>query len=319
MDPSSEVLVDYPPVFRIYKDRRIDRLIADDSVPAGLDTATGVTSKDVTIDGDAGVYVCLYLPAMASPDDGRKLPVVVYYHGGGFVAMSAASWIYQGFLNSLAARAGVLVVSVNYRLAPEHPFPVGYEDSLRALEWAVAPGSDPWLSRHGDLGRLFLAGDSAGGNIVHNVAMTPAAAQRMKIEGVVLLHPAFWGREPIAGETPEAAALMENLWGVVCPEAATTGDGTDDPRMNPLAAAAPSLRGLPCRRLLVCTADGDFLRQRGKAYYEGVAASGWGGAVEWFESKDAVHCFFFHEPECGEAVALMDRLVDFINGEAENA
>ncbi|KAL6870836.1 hypothetical protein ACP4OV_014684 [Aristida adscensionis] len=331
MDPSSEVIVDYPPVFRIYKDRRIDRLMLTDFTPPDLDAATGVASRDVSLDADAGVYVRLYLPAVAPSDDGggggggggKKLPVVVYYHGGGFVAGTPASLIYHAYLNSLAAKAGVLVASVNYRLAPEHPFPAGYEDSLLALRWVVAssaPGGgdgdgdgDPWLSRHGDLGRLFLAGDSAGGNIAHNVAMMAAAAGLgFSIEGVALLHAAFWGREPLAGETPESAALMESLWGVVCPEAAATG-GTDDPRMNPMAAAAPSLRGLPCRRLLVCEGDGDFLRQRGRAYYEAVAASGFAGEVDWFESKDAVHCFFFHEPDGGEAVKLMDRLVAFFN------
>jgi acetyl esterase/lipase len=137
----------------------------------------------------------------------------------------------------------------------------------------------PWLSRNGDLDRVFLAGDSAGGNIAHNVAvmaadrLDPAAAAR--IEGVVLLHPAFWGTEPIAGETREGAALMETLWSVVCPGAE---GGVDDPRMNPLAAPT---HHLPCKRLLVCAADGDILRQRARAYYEDVAASGAASCSGW--------------------------------------
>ena len=239
------------------------------------------------------------------------------FHGGGFVTQSAASPVYQRFLNSLAARAGLLVVSVNYRLAPEHPLPAGYEDSLRAFKWAVSDGGDPWLSQHGDLGRLFLAGDSAGGNIVHNVAMMAAAegeagsAAGARIEGAVLLHAGFGGREPIDGETPEWAAFSEKLWAFAFPEAT---DGADDPRMNPLVAAAPSLRNLPCKRVLVCAAERGSLRPRDRAYYEALAASGWSGAVEWFETKGQEHVFFLFKPGCDEAVALMDRLVAFFAG-----
>jgi len=318
MDPSSVVILDCP-FFRIYSDRRIDRLIGTTTVPPSFDGSTGVTSKDVVIDGDTGLYVRLYLPDTASRSDAdsKKLPVLVYFHGGGFVTQSAASPVYQRFLNSLAARAGLLVVSVNYRLAPEHPLPAGYEDSLRAFKWAVSDGGDPWLSQHGDLGRLFLAGDSAGGNIVHNVAMMAAAegeagsAAGARIEGAVLLHAGFGGREPIDGETPEWAAFSEKLWTFACPEA--TG-GADDPWMNPLVAAAPSLRNLPCKRVLVCAAERDSLRPRDRAYYEALAASGWSGAVEWFETMGQEHVFFLFKPGCDEAVALMDRLVAFFAG-----
>ncbi|RLN40272.1 tuliposide A-converting enzyme 2, chloroplastic-like [Panicum miliaceum] len=318
MDPSSEVILQLP-MFRIYKDLHVDRLVGTETVPAGTDAATGVVSKDVVIDDDSGVYVRLYLPDIPdtrpNDDDGRpkKLRVLVFFHGGGFITESAASPMYHGYVNSLAATAGVLVVSVNYRLAPEHPFPVGYEDSFRALKWALS-GADPWLSRHGDLGRVFLAGDSAGGNIVHNVAMMAVAAGpdvAGRIEGAVLLHAAFGGKEPVAGESVETAGMMGTLWGVICPEAT---DGVDDPRINPLAAAGPSLRGLPFERLLVVEADGDLFRARGRAYYEGVVASGWGGKVEWFESVGKEHVFFLFEPGCPEAVALMDRLVAFFAG-----
>ncbi|CAN6196213.1 unnamed protein product [Urochloa humidicola] len=321
MDSSSEIIVDYTPYFRIYSDRRIDRLFGTTTVPPGFDAETGVTSKDVIIDGDTGLYARLYLPdtASRSSGDNKKLPVLVYFHGGGFVIQSAASPVYQPFLNSLAARAGLLVVSVNYRLAPEHPLPAGYDDSFRALKWAASGDVDPWLSQHGDLGRLFIAGDSAGGNIAHNVAMMAASegeagsgtAAVVQIEGAVLLHAGFAGRELIDGETPEWNEISRKLWCFACPEAR---DGPDDPRMNPLAAAAPSLQSLPCRRVLVCVAGKDLLRPRGRAYYEALAASGWSGAVELFESEGQEHVFFLLKPGSDEALALMDRLVSFFAG-----
>ncbi|XP_004957044.1 probable carboxylesterase 12 [Setaria italica] len=320
MDPSSEIIVDTP-FFRLYSDRRIDRLMGTSTVPPGLDASTGVTSKDVVIDGDTGLYVRLYLPDTASrSDDSKKLPVLVYFHGGGFVTQSAASPAYQPFLNSLAARAGLLVVSVNYRLAPEHPLPAGYEDSFRTLKWAVSGNGDPWLSQHADHGRLFLAGDSAGGNIVHNVLMmaasegeagTGTAAAEARVEGAVLLHAGFGGREPVDGETPEAMEMVGKMWGFVCPEGT---DGADDPRLNPLTATAPSLRNFPCKRVLVCVAEKDFTRPRGRAYYEALAASGWSGTAELFESEGQEHVFFLFKPGCDEAAALMERLVSFFAG-----
>ncbi|KAK3130263.1 hypothetical protein QOZ80_6BG0491090 [Eleusine coracana subsp. coracana] len=286
------------PFFRIYKDGRADRLVGTRTVPPGHDADTGVTSKDVVIDGDTGVYVRLYLPETATrpgdDDSTKKLPVLLYFHGGGFVT-------------DALKRAGL----------PEHPLPAGYDDSFSALKWAVSgSGGDPWLSEHGDLGRVFLAGDSAGGNIVHNVAMMATRQDgdqdsdlAARIERAALLHAAFGGSDPVAGETPELVALTEKLWRAVCPEAA---GGPDDPRMNPLvAAAAPSLRDLPCKRVLVCAAEADFLRPRCRAYYEGLAASGWDGAVEWFESMGQPHVFFLHNSGSDEAVAFMGRLVAF--------
>ncbi|RLN12591.1 putative carboxylesterase 7 [Panicum miliaceum] len=69
------------------------------------------------------------------------------------------------------AAAGAVAVSVNYRLAPEHPLPAAYDDAWAALQWTVSSclsGPEPWLADHGDAKRIFLAGDSAGGNIAHN-------------------------------------------------------------------------------------------------------------------------------------------------------
>nr|CAB3453611.1 unnamed protein product [Digitaria exilis] len=131
-------------------------------------------------------------------------------------------------------------------------------------------------------------------------------AAEAQIEGAVLLHPGFGGREPIDGETPEWMETMEKIWGFACPEAT---DGADDPRMNPLAVAAPGLEKLPCKRVLVCAAERDTLRPRNRAYYEALAASRWGGTVEWLESMGQPHVFFLFKPDCDEAVALMDRLL----------
>ncbi|KAL6656147.1 hypothetical protein ACP70R_006973 [Stipagrostis hirtigluma subsp. patula] len=308
MEPGAdEVAFESPMHFRIFKSGRIERLNRPPVLPAGLDEATGVTSKDVVIDAATGLSVRVYLPKLDDPS--KKLPVVVYFHGGAFLIESAGSATYHCYVNPLVAAAGVLAVSVDYRLAPEHPLPAAYEDSWAALQWA-ASAQDDWIAEHGDVGRLFLAGDSAGGNIVHDMLVRAASIDGApSIEGAILLHPWFGGSVALEGEPEGAVAANAGLWGYICPGAV---GGADDPRMNPLAAGAPALEKLGCARMLVCAGKKDALYARDRAYYEAVAASGWRGSVDWHESEGEEHVFFLGKPECENAKHLMDCVVAFI-------
>jgi acetyl esterase/lipase len=294
-------------------------------VPPGRDAATGVVSRDVTLSPHS--FARLYLPPAATGETTtrrRKLPVLVYFHGGGFVMGSAGSAAYHRCLNDLAAACPAVAVSVDYRLAPEHPVPAAYEDSLAALQWALS-ASDPWLAAHGDPSRVFLAGDSAGGNICHHLAMHPdvrhahvAAGGGLRLRGVVLIHPWFWGKEPIGGEPRGAAAkkMQKGLWEFVCPGAV---GGEDDPRMNPTAPGAPALESLACEKVLVCVAERDVLRWRGKLYAEAVARARGGccgePSVELFESEGVGHVFYLLEPAAEKAKELLDRIAAFVSAD----
>ncbi|OEL29819.1 Tuliposide A-converting enzyme 1, chloroplastic [Dichanthelium oligosanthes] len=319
-DPSDEVVREFGPLLRIYKSGRIERPLVPPPVGPGHDAATGVDSKDVHL----GAYsVRLYLPPAAAAAEGgasKKLPVVVYVHGGGFVAESAASPHYHRFLNELAAACPALCVSVEYRLAPEHPLPAGYEDCLAALKWALS-AADPWVAAHGDLARVFVAGDSAGANACHHLAIHPDIRA---LKGAVLIHPWFWGSEAVGEEPRDPAfrAMGAGLWFFACPG---TSD-MDDPRMNPMAPGAPALGTLACERVLVCAAEGDFLRWRGRAYAEAVAAArggglgvgteeagGGGGGVELLETEGEGHVFYLFKPDCDKAKEMLDKIVVFIN------
>ncbi|CAL5064017.1 unnamed protein product [Urochloa decumbens] len=310
MEPAvDEVAFESPAHFRIYKSGKIERLNRPPVLPAGLDEATGVTSKDVVLDADTGLSARLYLPRLQDPS--KKLPVLVYYHGGAFLLESADSATYHTYVNPLAAAAGVLVVSVSYRLAPEHPLPTAYEDSWAALQWA-ASAQDEWIAEHGDMARLFLAGDSAGANIVHDMLLRASGAGGLpRVEGAIMLHPWFGGNTPIEGEPEGAPAAMAGLWMYACPGAV---GGADDPRMNPLAPGAPALEKLACARMLVCAGKMDALYVRDRAYYEAVAASAWPGDVAWHESEGEEHVFFLPKPECENAKQLMNTVVAFIAG-----
>uniref|UniRef100_A0ACD5XSW0 Uncharacterized protein n=1 Tax=Avena sativa TaxID=4498 RepID=A0ACD5XSW0_AVESA len=307
-DAADTVVFEAPAHFRFYKSGKIERLNRPPILPAGVDEATGVTSKDVVLDANTGLSVRLYLPKLHQ-NTSKKLPVLVYFHGGSFLIGSADDATYHTYVNALAAAAGVLAVSVDYRLAPEHPLPAAYDDSWAALRWA-ASAQDGWIAEHGDLSRLFLAGDSAGANIVHDMLMRAASGGdgSPRVEGAILLHPWFSGCAPIEGEPPAATVVTGMLWSYACPGAV---GGADDPRMNPLAPGAPALEKLGGVRMLVTAGMADGLAARDRAYYDAVAGH---GAAAWHGSEGEGHVFFLQKPGCDNAKQLMDRVVAFIAG-----
>uniref|UniRef100_A0A0A9D6I3 Alpha/beta hydrolase fold-3 domain-containing protein n=1 Tax=Arundo donax TaxID=35708 RepID=A0A0A9D6I3_ARUDO len=141
MEPDSELEFEMPGVLRMYKSGRVDRFEGTETVspsPAG-DPANGVASKDIVLDPTADISARLYLPPGLEP--GKKLPVVIFFHGGAFLVHTAASPLYHIYAASLTAAAA----SVNYRLAPEHRLPAAYDDAFAAVKAVVAAcraGSD---------------------------------------------------------------------------------------------------------------------------------------------------------------------------------
>jgi len=313
MEPDAdEVVFDAPGYFCMYKSGKVVR-VSQPLVAAGVDDTSGVSSKDIVLDADTSLSVRLFLPKRQAPS-GKKLPVLVYFHGGGFLIGSAKFAMYHNYLTSLASAAGVLAVSVDYRLAPEHQLPAAYDDCWAALQWA-ASAQDDWIAEHGDTDRVFIAGDSAGGNIVHNVLMKASSSAdnggAPRIEGAVFLHAFFGGSTAIDGEPERAVEIAEKVWTFACRGAA---DGADDPWINPTAPGAPALERLGCERLLVCAAEKDWLLARDRAYYKALAGSAWPGSAEWLESSGEEHVFFVMKPECDNAKQLMDRVIHAFAG-----
>ncbi|XP_074367320.1 putative carboxylesterase 13 [Apium graveolens] len=125
----------------------------------------------------------------------RKLPVLIYVHGGAFSIGSAFSEFYTNYVSSLVASSNVIAVSADYRLAPENPIPACYDDSWEVFKWVAShgsgSGSDPWLTNDADFNRVFVAGDSAGANIGHDIVSRVGSDQDgvgMEISGLVLVH-----------------------------------------------------------------------------------------------------------------------------------
>ncbi|KAI6701303.1 hypothetical protein NL676_015627 [Syzygium grande] len=240
------------------------------------------------------------LPAPRLRPSPEALPLLLYIHGGGFCLQSAFSRTYHDFVSTVAAEAGAIAVSVEYGLFPARPIPACYEDSWAALRWvaghAGGDGAEPWLNQHADFGRVFIGGDSAGGNIPHTLAARVGSIglpRGVKVVGVVLVHPFFGGTDD------------DEMWLYAC----QTNGGLTDPRLKP---AKEDLARLGCEKVLVFVAEKDHLREVGVEYCEELKKSGWRGSVELVENVGEDHCFHLRDPKYDKAVELKDKIVSFI-------
>jgi cation diffusion facilitator CzcD-associated flavoprotein CzcO/acetyl esterase/lipase len=216
---------------------------------------------DGTLPGAAGELAYrLYRPHGHGPH-----PVVVYYHGGGWVLGSHDSD--DPFCRDLCVRTGAVVVSVDYRHAPEHRFPAAAEDAFAALQWVAAKT----IELGGIPGQLAVAGWSAGGNLAAVVSRLARDHGGPELAGQLLLTPVTDSDLTRASYADNAdgyvltTALMRWFWDHYAGE----GDRTD-PRAAPLRAA--DLSNLP--PAVVVTAEFDPLRDEGVAYAEAMAAAG---------------------------------------------
>ncbi|KAJ9550515.1 hypothetical protein OSB04_014560 [Centaurea solstitialis] len=315
-----DVAFELLPFLRVHNDGTVERLYnptLSPPSPTATTTTGGVCSKDVVI--SPNVSARLYLPNN-HPFllDGKKLPILVYFHGGGFCIESAFSTLCHGYMTTMASLANVVIVSVDYRLAPENPLPAAYEDSWDALQWVASHANnekdEPWLVQYADFDRLYIGGDSAGANISHHMAMRAGTENLhggVKILGAFLSYPYFLGSNPLGSEsvTSHEMSLLRKTWMIVYPSAP---DGFDNPLINPFAKTAPCLMGLGCRRLIVCVASEDELKARGVHYHDAVKASGWQGEISLFEAEGEGHCFHIFNPETKNAKEMFKRLVGFL-------
>ncbi|KUI33795.1 lipase [Mycobacterium sp. GA-2829] len=234
-----------------------------------------VDTADRRIPGPAGdIAIRVYRPETAE----SAPPVVVFFHGGGFALGDLDT--HDGECRRHAAAAEAVVVSVDYRLAPEHPYPAAVEDAWTALQWVAAHGAD----LDADTARLAVAGDSAGGNLAAVVA------QRARDHGgPPIAFQLLW--YPVTMWDLSLPSVSENAEAPILDRAAITGlsrwyaaDLTDpSPDMAP--GRADDLRGLPPAYIAV--AGHDPLRDDGIRYAELLTAAG--VPVELHHAETLVH------------------------------
>lgn len=242
---------------------------------AGLPLAV----SDHQIPGRGGeIRARLYAPEAAEAPG----PLLVYFHGGGWVQGSVAT--HEASCRLLAHLSGVRVLSVDYRLAPEHPYPAAVEDAVSAYAWAAdhaaALGADP--------ARLAVGGDSAGGNLAAVLALVARDDERLPDAAFQLL---LYPVTDVAAKTASYAAYADGYlltdsgmdWfvGKYLPDPARRAEWRASP------SRAPSLSGLPPAYVATCLPD--VLRDEGEAYAAALRAAGVAVATQ---RHDQLHGFF---------------------------
>ena len=223
---------------------------------------------------------------------GQALPVLVYYHGGGWVIGDLDT--HDTLCRQLANQSGCAVIAVDYRLAPEHRFPAAVDDALAATRWvqqnAAALQVDPK--------RIAVGGDSAGGNLAAVVALAARDAADLPIAFQLLIYPATDQRRGWPSHTSNGEGYLLTKASMDYYHAHYMADAAHDTdwRASPLLAASHA--GLP--PALVLTAGYDPLRDEGLQYAHALSAAGTRATLVNFERE--VHGFI-----------LMGRVLDEAN------
>jgi len=198
----------------------------------------------------------IYTPKRLRKTDGLS-PCLVFFHGGGWVIGDLDS--HDVVCRKLAHEGELIVISVDYRLAPEHKFPAAVDDAIAATQWVADNASQFGI----DAARISVGGDSAGGNLAAVVALAARDRSGPKLAGQVLIYPAtdFAMKHPSHAEPETSILLTHSVIKWFCNHYLGDAD-IDDWRASP--ARAKTLAGLPPAYVL--TAGGDPLRDEGDEY-----------------------------------------------------
>lgn len=250
-----------------------------------------IATADIAIPTEAGP-----LPARVyTPEGEGPFPVIVYFHGGGWVVADIN--VYDGSARALTAGTQAITVSVEYRHAPEHKFPAAHDDAWEAYAWIVE-NIHEW---NGDAARIAVAGESAGGNLAANVALMAREMEATMPVHQLLVY-------PVAGNDMETPSYQEHAEAVPLGKADmewfvshvfASKDETADPRINLLGQ--DSLADLPPATVIL--AEIDPLRSEGEALAAALSDAGVETNVRVFEG--VTHEFFGMGKVVGAAAEAM--------------
>ncbi|WP_371596504.1 alpha/beta hydrolase [Streptomyces sp. NBC_00564] len=269
-----------------------------DTLAASFGTGDRVGStSDIDIPTPSGTVPARVYHPEGSPDGSSDLPPLLYFHGGGWSVGGLSTS--DALCRKLTARSGGVVVNVDYRLAPENPYPAAVEDALAAAAWLSRNAADLNAGGPG----ILVGGDSAGGNLAAVVAQASRSTDEFTVRAQLLICAAVnLGHR--RGSYVEFAkgyfvstSEFEHWISLYAP-----GQDLSDPRLSP--AAATELAGTPAA--LVVTAEYDPLRDAGEEYAR--ALRGAGVDVSLFRVDGQVHDF----PVLGDLIPEGDTAVDAI-------
>ncbi|GAB4837499.1 hypothetical protein Ancab_002359 [Ancistrocladus abbreviatus] len=272
----------------------------------------GIVSSDITIDPSRGLWFRLYVPtsAVATAD---TLPVVVYYHGGGFVTWSPDRKPYDDLCRRLARELSAVVISATYRPAPEHRCPTQYDDGFEVLNFIDHTKVDGFPAK-ADMRKCFLAGDSSGGNVAHHMAVKAAKHefQELKIVGMILIQP-FFGAEKRSKSELEfqwnpilTVERLDFAWKQFLPE----GSNRDHPAVNVFGSKSKDISNLIFPATLIVTSGLDPLQDWSRRYYKWLIKSG--KEAKLIEYPTMPHTFYAY-PHVPESSMLINEMKEFIS------
>ena len=253
------------------------RFMMDRSAATLASAASDVTGTYCTVAGAAGpLRAAVYKPKAAR---GGLAPGLVFFHGGGFVLGSIES--HDGVCRELARSAGAVVVSVDYRLAPEDPFPAAVEDAISATRWVLANAESLGI----DPEAVAVGGDSAGGNLAAVAAQALRKAPRSPAFQLLFYPVTDFTRPGASHRFFGEGFLLTKASMDWFEENYLPPASRRDPRASPIFAT--DLSGLPAA--FVLTAGFDPLRDEGRAYAEAMRAAG--VDVEHLCAEGSMHGF----------------------------
>ncbi|KAL0908208.1 hypothetical protein M5K25_022686 [Dendrobium thyrsiflorum] len=280
--------------------------------PPNPTTVHGVRTIDLTVDPSRKLWFRLFLPGDGRP---QRLPLIVFFHGGGFAYLSPDTRAYDLACRRIARKIPAVVASVNYRLAPEHRYPAPYEDGIDVLRFVDSGGIDAVAGDLVDTSSCFLAGDSAGANIAHHVAHRWAAAgggwSKVNLTGIVLIQPYFGGEERTESEIRLTRAPLVStkrtdwLWRAFLPP----GADRDHEAANVFGPRATGelQEGFP--PAMVVVGGHDPLQDRQRSYCEVLKARG--REVRLVEFPEAIHAFYVF-PDIADGDRMIEDMGSFV-------
>lgn len=251
----------------------------------------GIVAQDTGVEaGDRTIPIRIY--SSAAPDISAT---VLYFHGGGFVVGGLES--HDDICAELCQRTGYEVVSVAYRLSPEHNHPAAFDDAMAAFEWAARTYAH----------RIVLAGDSAGGNLAAAVSHR-TRAHRRKPSGQVLVYPGLGGDKSKGSYVAHANAPMLTMRDLAFYKEIRSGgaDVSADPTFAPLRDS--DFSGLPPTAIV--SAECDPLSSDGEQYRDCIVAAG--GRAWWFEEPGLVHGYLRARHSVARAGESFNRIVEAV-------